>query len=560
MGLQFKQLSIAQKRTFAKNLRVAFSAAGYDIVSGPDQMLRRRGTIEFGGEDRALPFYNRLRMLNMARQGVRNGDSMRALMRQMELNVVGTVGGKATFAFGEKDAQAAKDIRRAFAAWARHCEFSDGLSLSKLLQLVVDTKFVGGDMVLLFDDGLIEDSGKILAFEPDEIADVPKAWFAEKFPADFTQRQGRIYNQNGRFVGVTVSHKYRGQPTFKRDPNGVFFLTVDPDAEIQDWVMLREVWRFNQGRGVSPIAAPLDSLLDLESVTKFEVQAAMKNSQTLGQIVYTGQKKAEANPDEVSGELDADLAAQAAAVANGDGSGLTAEEQQAAAEQEAGGDADFDDDFELEHIEGSGAIFDQMPDDYKMELLDTKRPNPNVEGFVKWLSGRSGAAIGLAKCYANMEATASYTAFRGEQVMSWATFEEWQKNLEREVCDWVVQKWVAWADRKGIFKAGTLPDDWSDHVSWSWPTMREVDIKATAEAKKIMLENGLITLAELHPGDPDGYMQEIGKDVERYHRLGLIHPMEKSVSGGVLSPSVDGAGAQKSQSEKENEKENQDEE
>lgn len=90
--------------------------------------------------------------------------------------------------------------------------------------------------------------------------------------------------------------------------------------------------------------------------------------------------------------------------------------------------------------------------------------------------------------------------------------------------------------------------------------MREVDIKATAEAKKIMLENGLITLAELHPGDPDGYMQEIGKDVERYHRLGLIHPMEKSVSGGVLSPSGDGAGAQKSQSEKENEKENQDEE
>jgi len=28
---------------------------------------------------------------------------------------------------------------------------------------------LGGDVVLLFDDGLIEDSGKILIYEPDEI-------------------------------------------------------------------------------------------------------------------------------------------------------------------------------------------------------------------------------------------------------------------------------------------------------------------------------------------------------------------------------------------------------
>ena len=59
-------------------------------------------------------------------------------------------------------------------------------------------------------------------------------------------------------------------------------------------------------------------------------------------------------------------------------------------------------------------------------------------------------------------------------------------------------------------------------------------MKATAEARKVMLENGLITLGELHPGDPDGYMAEIAKDVERYHRIGLVHPMEKSVSGGTL--------------------------
>ena len=179
-----------------------------DLTVGQQKRVHPRGTVEMGGEDSVLPVWNRMRMINMARQGVRNGDSLRALMRQLELNVVGTDGGKATFAFEGGDA-----VRAAFAKWARHAEFSDGLCFSKVLSLIVDTKFTGGDMVLLFDDGLIEDSGRILAFEPDEIGDVPKEWLQEKFPGA-VQRQGRIYNQNGRFVGVTVSRKYRGAGSF----------------------------------------------------------------------------------------------------------------------------------------------------------------------------------------------------------------------------------------------------------------------------------------------------------------------------------------------------------
>ena len=523
--MKFKDLTEKQRSAVVRKLRMSFSAAGYDIVQGPDQMLRKMGNIELSGEDGALPAFNRLKMISMARQGMRNGDSLRALMKQMELNVVGTVGGKATFAFPGGYRKCAERVREAFADWAREAEFSDSLPLSKVLSLVVDTKFIGGDMVLLFDDNLIEDSGKILAFEPDEIADVPRDWLHEKFPAGWTQRQGRIYNHNGRFMGVTVSHKYRGAQTFRRDENGVLFLTVDPSQTVQDWVMLREVWRFNQGRGVSPLAAPLDSLMDLESVTKFEVQAAMKNCQTLGQIYSTDQQGGKG--EEESDELDPELARRAAS--------LGGEDDADSAVSDAAGDGGDDlETIELDNIKGSGAIFDLLPDNYKMELLDTKRPNPNVEGFVKWLSGRSGAAVGLAKCYATMEASQSYTAFRGEQVMSWPVFEEWQKSLEREVCDWVVRKWAIWAVRKGIIDGRSLPAGWARCVSWAWPVMREVDMKATAEASKVMLENGLVTLAELHPGDPDGYMAELGKDVERYHRIGLVHPMERSVSGGVL--------------------------
>ena len=524
--MKFRDLTKQQRKAVSKSMRrgirlVSFGAMGYDVVDSPDEMLRRRGGIEVAGEDAALPWYNRAKMINLARRGMRNGDAMRALVRQLELNVVGTVGGKATFAFPAGYESVAARMRHEFARWTRSAEFADGLPFAKVLSLAVDAKFLGGDIVLVFDDDLIEDSGKLIAFEADEIADIPAEWFAQKFGDGWVQRQGRIYNPNGRFMGVMVSHKYRGVPTFPHDEDGVLFLTK-PKFGLPDWVMVRDVWRFNQGRGVPPVAAPLDSLLDLESVTKSETQAAWKNAQTLGQILQEKEDVDEdALPDDYTPGASVDGEEEASDGDCGAANG--------------GGAVDEAEDFELDNIRSAGAIFDMMPEGVKMELLDTKRPNPNVEGFVKWLSSRAGAAVGLAKCYANLEATQSYTAFRGEQVMTWPTFEEWQKDLERSVCDWCLEKWVGWASKQGIIDAAELPANWNEYVSWSWPTMREVDAKAAAEAKKLMLENGLITLSELHPGDPDGYMAEIKKDVERYHAIGLVHPMERSVSGGVIT-------------------------
>ena len=37
------------------------------------------------------------------------------------------------------------------------------------MKLILKTYILGGDMVLMFDDGLVEDSGKLVVYEPDEI-------------------------------------------------------------------------------------------------------------------------------------------------------------------------------------------------------------------------------------------------------------------------------------------------------------------------------------------------------------------------------------------------------
>lgn len=92
---------------------------------------------------------------------------------------------------------------------------------------------------------------------------------------------GRIYNSNGRFIGAVVSRSQRGQTIF--DPAQSYFLRRDPDASMFDsfWLMPRNVFRVAQGRGVTPLAASLATILDLEDLCGYELAAAKKNSQTL---------------------------------------------------------------------------------------------------------------------------------------------------------------------------------------------------------------------------------------------------------------------------------------
>lgn len=51
------------------------------------------------------------------------------------------------------------------------------------------------------------------------------------------------------------------------------------------WLMPRNVFRVAQGRGVSPMAASLATVLDLEDLCGYELAAAKKNSQTLAQVL-----------------------------------------------------------------------------------------------------------------------------------------------------------------------------------------------------------------------------------------------------------------------------------
>lgn len=120
-------------------------------------------TTENRTEDEILNPSRRARLLDLTRNLVRNSSLFNTILGQMTTNVVSTVGGKVVLSIPNE--QTNKDLRRNFFAYTRNVDFYTGDTLNHLLKRVLREYVIGGDCVLLFDDGLVEDSGKVLFFE-----------------------------------------------------------------------------------------------------------------------------------------------------------------------------------------------------------------------------------------------------------------------------------------------------------------------------------------------------------------------------------------------------------
>lgn len=75
----------------------------------------------------------------------------------------------------------------------------------------------------------------------------------------------------------------------------------------------------------------------------------------------------------------------------------------------------------LNNAASCGIIYEQMPDNYKFELLDTKHPNQNMQEFIEWMAGRSSAVFGLSRAFATLNPDADLKA---HQLMTQPAFTE----------------------------------------------------------------------------------------------------------------------------------------
>lgn len=161
---------------------------------------------------------------------------------------------------------------------------------------------------------------------------------------------------------------------------------------------------------------------------------------------------------------------------NTDFSKMTDEEIEEAARQEAG---TAEQTMTLDKVNAAGCIYQVLPEGYKMELLDTKHPNPNTPDFIRWLAGRSAAPFGLTEYFATLGSSGQ--DYKSQSIMTWPAFYEAQKFLE-QICDWTIYRWAAWAQRKGMVDMSKLGDGWIRKISWSWPRREDIDEVAQQNA------------------------------------------------------------------------------
>lgn len=166
------------------------------------------------------------------------------------------------------------------------------------------------------------------------------------------------------------------------DPSKSYFLRRDPDASVFDslWMMPRNVFRIAQGRGITPLTSSLATILDLEDMCSFEIAAAKKNAQTLAQVLQETTPSTE------------DAVLPSAFETGTDFENMSDEEIEAAVKAEQTSNTQT---MTLDRVNAAGAIYQVMPEGFKMELLDTKHPNSNTPEFIRWLAGRSSAPFGL---------------------------------------------------------------------------------------------------------------------------------------------------------------------
>lgn len=486
--------------------RAAKVMASYDAVES--NRGRRQPHREWQDEKDIYSMTKRLLGCNLGRDLERNYSPAKAMLHQFRVNVVGSLGKiRINVENGDDATEWFNEV------WAKDCDFRDELDWSTVLQNILAAELRDGDVLALVDDNLVEDSGKLLTWESDQIAPVSDNVLKASEFKDSAQDNGILRDKWGRIVAYSVTGK-RGL-TVIDDPKDVTYWRREQAR------LMRNPWRLNQGRGIPAIITPSSNLVDLYEMLASELQSAKRaakqyafvkrdNSVTDWDSPTTGPEFLPENDGRVAADVAADGANQTTHTARN-----------------------------YEKLESlTGGLTDYLDPKDLVEFPKLDHPNPQLAEFLETVHGYSGAALGLARAYTILRADSSYTAFRGDMIMSWVTFYWLQKHLERVAADWIAVRVLRWAQRKGQVKA--LPAGWERAISWTWPRMPEVDQLDAENATAAALKNGTTDYSKLLGPDWRKRMEDLAEQIDSARDLDLpLRVLETAAGGMSASKSAD---------------------
>jgi capsid protein len=474
--------------------------AKYDATES--NRMRRQATRETKSEGEIYDMSKRLLGCNLGRDLERNYSPAKSIMHQFRINVVGSLG---KLKVNTEDGKDATDYFNE--VFAKDCDFRDDMDWSTMLQNILASEIRDGDMLAVFDDGVLENSGKLVTWEADQIAPVSDDVLKASEYKAHTQDNGILRTKLGRVDAYCVTGK-RGMTV------------IDKKEDVTYWKrgiarLVKNPWRLNQGRGIPSLITPSTNFIDLYEILSSELLSAKRAAKQYA-IVKRDNSVTDwdtpASSPEFLPENDGRVAADVAL----DGANQTTHTAR-----------------NYEKLETfTGGLTDYLDPLDAVEFPDIKHPNPALTAFLDAVHGFGGSALGIARAYTILRADSSYTAFRGDMLMTWVTFYWMQKHIERTIADWTSIKVLTWAQNQ--HKIGTLKPGWERALSWTWPTMAEVDPVDYETAVAQALKNGTTDYSNLLGPDWERRLRESGKQVDVLREINYPAGVLETKSGGAM--------------------------
>lgn len=422
----------------------------YDFIDPRLRGKRRKVNIERGKGQQSLHTRSEyLQGYSSARDSVRNNDLAKSILNQFAFNVVGKLGGRAHFQTGNDPWDSAANYF-VWKTWGRDCDGTGQAHWNVKLKQMLGSALTDGGIINVFDDFTIEADGRLYSYTLDWVAPADKPENLPEWQKTFSHKDGWIYNSRGRIIGVCIG-KERAMGPQRADDLAVYYF----GDSVWLWSPFICAPLLDQQVGVSAFASSWLNIEGLKEMRSKELDTAGIAASILMQIL-----------------TDEGAEAAAWAAAGGDPDEVANLEDIEQGEPADTPVAKRDNWEEFEAMRGARIHYADAGD--KADVLDFKRPNLDTETYYKDVSRGAGASLGFGDAYTQMKADRSYTAFRGEMLMTWrGVFENMQKELERDICDRVTMKAIEWGMSQGAIPKG--PEGWQGKVSYHWPIMPEVD-------------------------------------------------------------------------------------
>lgn len=484
----------------------------YDVLKA--NRARRQPAKETKDEGKIYDMTRRALGCNLGRDLERNYSPARSLLHQFRVNVVGSLGKmRLNISGGEEAADWFNG------EWSKDCDFRSDLHWSDWLANTIAAIIREGDQLTVFDDQVTgEDTGKLLTWESDQIAPLTEGLLKGTKYDGAVQDNGILRDELGREVAYIATGK-RGM--IKLDKKEDF--TIYPRGMAR---LMCNPWRQNQGRGIPALVTAAGNFVDMYELLASELQTAKRAAK---QYAHVKRADAVTNWDDPTADPEflPENAGQPPATVDAAGANETT----------GAGARNYE---QLEAM--AGGLVDYVDPADSIVIEDPKHPNANVPAFMDAVHGFSGSSMGIASAYTKLRADKSYTAFRGDMIMTWVTFYYLQKKMERIAADWVGVRAVQWAARKGII--GEPEKGWQSKISWTWPKMPEVDQLDYEQAVAQGLKNGTLDFAALLGPDWERRLEDYAKQVDKVRELGLPLDVLEGKSGGIVNPKKNGSAAE----------------